>query len=81
MSFSPDTSFIYYAAYDGNVGTLRRLTLIGGTAQTIVTDIDSPGIVSPDGTQIAFIRRDSVKKLSRLMLAPVDGSFEPEFRN
>ena len=62
LAFSPDGNYIYFR----KAGTaaqsyfeLYRATVLGGTPQTIVQDIDSDITFSPDAQRIAFVRANN----------------------
>ncbi|HEX7333361.1 MAG TPA: winged helix-turn-helix domain-containing protein [Pyrinomonadaceae bacterium] len=80
LTFSPDGNHIFYTAYpdNSNVGALFQVALLGGTKRLVLADIDSPVSFSPDGSQLAFLRRYVSSSLveHRLMIANVDGSNE-----
>jgi eukaryotic-like serine/threonine-protein kinase len=82
LSFSPDGNFIYFETATDNTLTRRNLyraTVLGGTPQIIVRDIDSPITFSPDGKRMAYVRygtADSGKW--QLLSASIDGSDEKE---
>ena len=78
MTFSPDSNYIYYVAFekDANVGRLFRIPLLGVTPKKIIEDVDAPVSFSPDGTQIAFVRGYPSRKQTALMIASADGSGE-----
>lgn len=80
--FSPDSSEIYYTAYNREpdasprIGNLYKVPLFGGPSQQILKDIDSPVAISLDGKQIAFIRNDPAENETALMVADFDGQSE-----
>lgn len=80
LTFSPDGNHIFYTTYpdNSNVGVLFQVALLGGTKRLVLADIDSPVSFSPDGNQLAFLRRYVSSSLveHRLMIANVDGSNE-----
>lgn len=57
-TFSPDGEFIFYVQVENGVGTLYRVSTLGGESKKILTDIDSRATFSPDGKQLAFIRHN-----------------------
>jgi len=76
LTFSSDSDFIYFVrseAKDFTVGLLYRTPTFGGTAQKLITDVDSPITFSPDSKQLAFVR-DSDHGESELILANSDGT-------
>ncbi|HEY1402633.1 MAG TPA: hypothetical protein VGB05_00760, partial [Pyrinomonadaceae bacterium] len=79
LTFSPDGTFLYYVTVPlgGNYGELYRVpSLLGGDAQKITSDVDSPVTFSPDGKQFAFRRHLPRTNEDTLVLANEDGSHE-----
>ena len=76
LTFSPDGSFVYYTKLekDASTATLYQLPVLGGTPRTVIVDVDSPITFSPDGSQIAFMRRKVEE--TAILVANVDGSGE-----
>ena len=72
--FSPDGSLILFTRAFGEKRSLYRMPSIGGEPSTIVEDGDE-GAWSPDGRQVAFIRRPESRG-SDLYVAGLDGSGE-----
>ncbi len=58
-TFSPDGEFIYYVLAEGGIGKLYRVSTLGGDSEELTVDIDSPVTISPDGTNLAFLRHDA----------------------
>jgi len=75
LVFSPDGNYIYYSYYapEGGVASLYRLPLLGGTAQKLVEDIDSPVTFSPDGKRFAFLRGSMTRGTTEALIADADG--------
>ncbi len=80
LSFSPDGNFIYFETATDNTLTrqnLYRATVLGGTPQLIVRDIDSPITFSPDGKRMAYMRYSTAEAGKwQLLSANIDGSGE-----
>ena len=75
LTFSRDGEYVYFTRYDGGpLGTLYRVPILGGAADALVKDIDSRAAISPDGTQLAFVRDDFNKGTSTVVIASADGS-------
>ena len=55
-SFSPDGEFIYYPWVDNGVGTLYRVSPLGGESTKVIIDVDSRVTLSPD----AYVFSDTV---------------------
>lgn len=78
-TFSPDGNHIYYIIAERGMGTLYQIPSLGGTAKKIVQDIDSRVTFSPDGKQIAFMRRNAENGLNSVIIANNDGTNEQIF--
>jgi len=75
IRFSPDKDSIFYTIFkDLPTGQLYRIPTIGGKAQKITDDVDSPVTFSPDGKQFAFIRTNSHKGVDQIVISNIDGS-------
>ncbi len=78
VTFSPESDYVFYAVYPKNSaqGELYKIPILGGAAQQITKDIDSPVSVSGDKKKIAFVRRDPKEKEVALLIADADGKNE-----
>ncbi|MFN0112054.1 MAG: protein kinase domain-containing protein [Blastocatellia bacterium] len=76
LSFSRDSASLYYTAQERNdpIQSLYQVPVLGGASRRILRDIDTPVAVSPDGKQLAYVRRLRGKGEDQLMLANADGS-------
>jgi Tol biopolymer transport system component len=78
LTFSHDGQYLYFVqteAKDGySLGTLYKIPALGGTPQRLIFDVDSPVSLSPDGTQLVFVRNG--KGESKLIIAKETGSEE-----
>jgi eukaryotic-like serine/threonine-protein kinase len=76
-TFSRVGDYFYYIEKERNntIGTLYRVPSPGGTPLKLITDVDGPIALSPDETQLAFVRGSSTGERA-LMIANVDGSNE-----
>ena len=73
VAFSPDGNYLYCVVHpSGGKNVLEKVPSVGGTPQTILSDIDSPISFSPNGAEIAFVRNSA--GASSLMIANADGS-------
>jgi eukaryotic-like serine/threonine-protein kinase len=71
LVFSPDGDYVYYSIQAKNSFTaLYKIPVLGGNTTKITENVESPVTFSPDGAQMAFVRRD------QLMIANIDGSSE-----
>lgn len=78
LTISRDGNYLYYV-YDGasvRNRVLYQMPLVGGSAKKVIEDVGSPVGFSPDGKQIAFVRRR--EKETAMMIANADGSGERE---
>jgi len=80
LAFSPDGNYIYFRRARNTVQTdfdLYRASILGGSPQKIVLDIDTNITFSPDGRRFAFMRaNDPEVGKYRLLTASLDGSDE-----
>ncbi|PYT01607.1 MAG: hypothetical protein DMF63_01815 [Acidobacteria bacterium] len=80
ISFSPDDNFIYFFDRgDDKNSRVARMSVIGGAVERIkIEDSWSGASMSPDGTQLAFIRHNSKTGKQTLIVANTDGTGEYE---
>lgn len=77
--FTPDGSFIDYLEkvnLTDRFGALYQISVLGGTPRKLVDSLDSPVTFSPDGRQMAFVRNDTIKGESYLILTDASGGHE-----
>lgn len=80
--FSPDNEQIYYSVnenLDPNksaASTLYKVSVLGGASREILRNIDSPAAISPDKSNIAFVRRSRESKETALVLTDIEGKNE-----
>jgi eukaryotic-like serine/threonine-protein kinase len=74
LTFSRDNNYLYYVSQPStaNIGTLYRVSIIGGDSQKLVEDVDTGVDFSPDGRRIAYLRVEPTKEIS-LLVANSDG--------
>lgn len=75
-TFSPDNSSIYYVTQSSGIGTLYQIPLNGGTAKSLIKDVDSKVSFSPNAKSLVFIRHNSVTGISTIIIAENDGTNE-----
>jgi serine/threonine protein kinase len=73
-TFSPDGDYLYYVAGNRNIGTLYKVSALGGEAKKLVTDIDSSVTFSPDGKTFAFLRHNPTEGGDTIFTASGDGA-------
>jgi eukaryotic-like serine/threonine-protein kinase len=80
LTFSRDGDFIYFVQTQNDdplvTGVLYKIPLLEGRAQRLITDIDSPVSLSPDGKRMAYLRHAPDKNQSTLLIANEDGTDE-----
>lgn len=75
LTFSRDGNYLYcLVAPKGGKRVLEQVPSVGGAPRTILSDIESAAGLSPDGSQIVFVRNSSTDNSSSLMIANADGS-------
>jgi len=75
LSFSPDGTFLYYLENHAQLGSLYRVSKLGGGLRKVLEDVNTAVTFSPDGSEMAFVRnvKDSAEP-SELWKAKSDGS-------
>jgi serine/threonine protein kinase len=80
LAFSPDGNYIYFRKARNALQTyfdLYRSSVLGGSPQTIVQNVDSDITFSPDAQRIAYVRaNDPEDGKYRLLSANIDGGDE-----
>jgi serine/threonine protein kinase len=78
ITFSKDGNYIYYRLGEPNLSarTLYQVSMIGGASRKIIENVGSPITLSPDGTRLAFIRTDTSRGETALVVANADGTGE-----
>jgi len=78
--FSADGSYVFYGQRDEQypIGGLFQVAVLGGTPKKILTNLQSPAGLSPDGRRFAFVRyRPGVaSEQYQVWLADADGTNE-----
>jgi serine/threonine protein kinase len=76
--FSHDGKHIYYTRSEKNdpVRVLYRMPALGGPSKKLIVDVLGYVTLSPDDTQVAFVRWDSSRGESALIVANADGTGE-----
>ena len=80
LLFSHDGQSVYYNTTQPNstISVLYRIGVGGGQPHKLVVNIDSPISLSPDGSQIAFVRSFPGKHYDAVIVANNDGTGERE---
>ena len=77
LTFSHDGNYIYYTTADASnpgLSTLYQIPVLGGAPRRLITDVDTAVALSPDGSQLTFVRVFPQRGEFGLMLAKADGS-------
>lgn len=76
LSFSPEGNYLYFRERDGR--NIFQIPTFGGSPKKTAENVWSDFSISPDGKQIAFIRRKNMNDGKAIILSNVDGSGERE---
>lgn len=76
LSFSPDGTYIYYLETQTEIGTLYRVSKLGGGYRKILDDVNTAVTFSPDGKRLAFVRINHALDTPDLIIAQADGTSE-----
>lgn len=77
LAFPPDGNYLFFRERD-DPGAIYQTPVFGGTPKKVADDVWSDFSVSPDGKQLAFVRRDTTRDAYLLILSKIDGSGERE---
>jgi serine/threonine protein kinase len=72
ITFSKDGNYIYYVLG----GVLYQVPALGGASRKVIENVSSPVSLSKDGTRLAFIRANSFRGETALVVANADGTGE-----
>jgi serine/threonine protein kinase/Tol biopolymer transport system component len=75
-TFSNDGNYVYYVNHENEYpsGVLCKVASLGGEPQKLFENLSSAVTFSPDGKQLAFVRRSENDEESQLTVANEDGS-------
>ncbi len=73
LSFSPDSTFVYYLENQAETGTLYRVSKLGGGQRSIIENVNTAVTFSPDGSRMAFVRSNNAVDPADLVIAPAEG--------
>jgi eukaryotic-like serine/threonine-protein kinase len=77
LIFSRDGNYLYYLKHEANGSDLFQVPTLGGNARKLISNVSTPISISPDGRQLAFVRKKK-NKVPALIVANADGSGETE---
>lgn len=80
-SFSADGNWLYYTeskprGFDN--GTLYKIRVLGGVPQKLLNNVSVYAVLSPDESQVAFVRGNKENRTEALVVSNLDGSAETE---
>ncbi|HXD34431.1 MAG TPA: winged helix-turn-helix domain-containing protein [Pyrinomonadaceae bacterium] len=80
IKFTHDRRSLFYITTQpsSTISVLYRMSLLGGQATKLVVNIDSPIALSPDETQMAFVRSFPGQHRDAVIVSKIDGSGERE---
>jgi eukaryotic-like serine/threonine-protein kinase len=76
LTFSTDSTYLYYLEIQAQSGTLYRVSKLGGAQRKILENVNTPVGFSHDGSQIAFVRHNKVDDTPELTIASANGTHE-----
>jgi DNA-binding winged helix-turn-helix (wHTH) protein/Tol biopolymer transport system component len=79
LTFSPDGDELYFIRDDDDThvfSSLYRMPTLGGPAQKLIADVDSPVSFAPDGRRFVFVRFHPDSLLLEVRTANADGTGE-----
>ena len=78
VAFSPDGRYLLFRE-EADPGSIYQTSVFGGAPKKVADKVWSDFSISPDGQQVAFVRRDSDRNFAHLLiLSNFDGSGERE---
>src|SRR5215475_6558794 len=77
LAFSPDGQHLFFRE-ETDPGSIYQTATFGGAQKRVADNVWSDFSVSPDGKQLAFIRRDAAHGAQSLILSNIDGGVERE---
>jgi Tol biopolymer transport system component len=75
LAFSPDGEYLFFRD-EADPGAIHQTSTFGGARKKVADDVWSDFSLSPDGAQLAFIRRDASRVAPSLVLTDIDGGAE-----
>jgi len=71
LAFSPDGQYLFFRE-NADHGAIYQTPVFGGTPKKVADDVWSDFSVSPDGKQLAFVRRDAGRNAHLLILSNIE---------
>jgi eukaryotic-like serine/threonine-protein kinase len=76
LTFSRDSSYVYFLRKEGDDKTLYQVAVLGGAPRKLIAGVETPVTFSPDGGRMAFVRRKG--DATALTISNADGTGERE---
>ncbi|MBO0800029.1 MAG: PD40 domain-containing protein, partial [Blastocatellia bacterium] len=73
LAFSPNGQYLFFRE-EADPGAIYRTATVGGEPKKVADDVWSDFSVSPDGRQLAFVRRDPARNMQSLILSEIGGA-------
>ena len=77
LVFSRDGNYVYYLKQDLDTETLFQVPALGGASRKLIQNVDTPVSFSPNGSQLAFVRRKADGRV--LIVSSANGADAREF--
>src|SRR5439155_20714660 len=74
LVFSRDGYSVYYLAREDKILAIYQVSVLGGASRKLIDDVITPLALSPEGAQMAFVRRK--ENGTALIIANADGGAE-----
>jgi Tol biopolymer transport system component/DNA-binding winged helix-turn-helix (wHTH) protein len=72
LSFSPDGQYLFFRD-DVGPGAIYQTSAFGGASKKVADNVWSDFSISPDGKQLAFVRRDAGRDSHSLIVSNIEG--------
>jgi Tol biopolymer transport system component/DNA-binding winged helix-turn-helix (wHTH) protein len=72
LTFSPDGKYLYFRE-EADGSAIYQTSVLGGTSKKVAVNVWSDFGISPDGSQLVFIRRDTERNRFLLILSKIEG--------
>ncbi|MBI1762057.1 MAG: PD40 domain-containing protein [Acidobacteria bacterium] len=78
VTFSPDDTLVYYVAQPRGqaTGALFQIPLLGGLPKKVLSGVDGPVALAPDGQAAAFVRHHPAQREDALVVANLENAAE-----
>ena len=73
-TFSIDGEHVFYVSADRSLGTLYKISALGGESKKLIEDVDSSVEFSPDGKKLVFVRHNPNEGGDTILIGDSDGA-------